>query len=143
MPSAERVQWARFRVLAVTVVGLLILATLLYLLAGGTVFRSKAKIYLYVPDATGLGKGSPVRVDGVDVGKVAAVRLSGLSEPGRVVRVVMDVDVSRLASITADSTAQMATDTLVGDQYIAIATGRSEERLQPEGEIAYKGSPDF
>jgi phospholipid/cholesterol/gamma-HCH transport system substrate-binding protein len=143
MPSAERVQWAKFRVSAVTIVGLLILGTLFFLLTGGTLFRSTAEIYLYMPDATGLAKGSPVRVDGVAVGKVGFVGLSGSSQPNRVVQVVMDVDRDRLPSITADSTAQAAADTLVGDQFIAITTGRSQQRLQPKGEIQFKGSPDL
>ena len=91
----------------------------------------------------GSAKGSPVRVDGIQVGKVDEVALSGSVEPNRVVRVRMIVDRDRLNTITVDSTAQPAADTLVGDKFIQISTGKSPQRVQPRAEIQYQGSPDL
>jgi len=125
------------------VVGLLILTVLILLLTGGTLFQPQALIYVYLPDATGLAQGSPVRVDGIQVGKVESVVLSASNEPTRVVKVTMKVERALLRSITVDSTAQPAADTLVGDKYIQISTGKSPERLPPGGEIVYKGSGDL
>jgi phospholipid/cholesterol/gamma-HCH transport system substrate-binding protein len=132
-----------FRVTVTTLVALTIMGTLVYLLTGGTLTRPRVPLYLYLPDATGLAKGSPVRVDGVQVGKVTAVGLSGSTEPNRVVRVTMAVDRDRLLSITEDSTGQTSSDTLVGDKFILITTGRGPGRVQPGAEIAYKASPDL
>ena len=143
MPSVEEIRLARYRVLFTAVVGLAILATLVILLTGGSLFRAKAVLYLYVPDGTGLAQGSPVRVDGIQVGKVDSVALSSSSEPNRVVRVTMIVDQSNLGSITLDSTAQPAADTLVGDKFIQITSGKSPNRVRPGAEIAFKGSGDL
>src|SRR5947207_6527469 len=63
MPSVEQVRWAKFRVTVTTLVALTILATLIILLTGGTLFQPQSEIYLFISDATGIVKGSPVRVD--------------------------------------------------------------------------------
>lgn len=141
MPSVQRVRWAKFRVVVTTFVSLLILATLVILLTGGTFFQPKSMLYVYVPDATGIATGSPVRVDGIQVGKVGEVALSGSAEPSRVVRVTLIVDRERLPSITADSTAQAAADTLIGDKFIQISSGNSAQRAQPGMEVPYKVRP--
>src|ERR1035437_8706544 len=76
MPSARQGNWAKFRASAVILAGLLILGTLAFLLTGGTILEPKTQIYLFLPDATGVAPGSPVRVDGIGVGKVILVELS-------------------------------------------------------------------
>jgi phospholipid/cholesterol/gamma-HCH transport system substrate-binding protein len=143
MKTALRVKWAKFRVAITSVVALAIFSTLVILLTGGTLFKPKADLIVYLPDATGLAPGAPVRVDGVDVGKIESVALSDSSEPTRVVRVVMKVEQSLLSSITADSTAQPVAETVVGDMFIQITTGKSPERVTPGTEIPFKGSPDL
>ena len=140
MPSPEQVNWAKFRSSAVILAALLILGTLAYLLTGGILFEPKAQIYLYLPDATGLASGSPVRVDGIQVGKVSRVELSGSMEPSRVVKVTMAVERDRLTSITADSTAETTSDTLIGDKFVDVTSGTSEKQLMPGGELQYKSS---
>src|ERR1039457_3205763 len=116
MPSARHVKWAKFRVLAVSLAAAAVLGAMVYLLSGGSLLEQRAQIYLYIPDATGLEKGAPVRVDGIDVGKVSAVELTGSNRPDRIVRVTLAVTRQRLASFTADSVAELSADTLVGDQ---------------------------
>jgi phospholipid/cholesterol/gamma-HCH transport system substrate-binding protein len=138
MPSASRVHWAKFRVSVVSAVAVIIMATLAYLLTGGTLLEQKSTIYLYIPDATGLEKASPVRVDGIDVGKVARVELSGQNDPNRVVRVVMTVERERLEAIPADSYAELSSDSLIGDKFVDITSQRSSAHVQPFGEIHLK-----
>ncbi len=143
MPSAQRVNWAKFRVLAVAVAASLILGTISYLLTGGTPFEPKTTLYLYMDDATGLARGSPVRVDGISVGKVDSVELSGSNDPKRVVRVSVKVDRDRLDAITVDSTAQASTDSPIGDKFVDITSGVSPQHLQPGAEITFKGTPEL
>ena len=100
-------------------------------------------MYLYIPDATGLGPGAPVRVDGIGVGKVRSVSLSGSSQPDRIVKVTMTVERDRLASIPDDSTAQLASETMIGDMFVDISSGTARHFVSPGGEIAFKGSPDL
>src|ERR1041385_7674531 len=123
MPSAARVGWAKFRVFFVVVVALIILGTLAYLLTGGTILSEKTTLYLYIPDATGLGDGSPVRVNGIGVGTVDTVELSGSAQPNRVVKVSLRLERAKLSSIPVDSYAQLSTETLIGDKYVDITSG--------------------
>src|SRR5664279_2263790 len=47
MPSARRVNWAKFRVSAVCLVAILILVTLIYLLTGGSLLQPKATVHIH------------------------------------------------------------------------------------------------
>jgi phospholipid/cholesterol/gamma-HCH transport system substrate-binding protein len=143
MRTAQRVSWAKFRVSAVTIVALLILGTVAFLLTGGTLFEPKSILYLYIPDGTGLLAGLPVRVNGIGVGKVASVGLSGSTNPTRMVKVTMSVERERLASIAPDSTAQVGSDTAIGDKFIAITGGTRPDHVRPNDEIQYKGSEEL
>jgi phospholipid/cholesterol/gamma-HCH transport system substrate-binding protein len=143
MPSSQRVSWAKLRVSTVTIVALLILGTLAFLLTGGTLFEPKSTLYLYLPDATGLLPGLPVRVNGIGVGKIALVALSGSKDPNRMVKVTMSVERDRLPSIAPDSTAQADTETAVGDKFIAITGGIRPDHVRPNDEIQYKGSEEL
>jgi len=142
MPTTSQINWAKFRVSSLTVLGLVILFVLFYLLTGGTLLQKKATIYLYVPDSTGIGSGSPVEVDGVEVGKVTRVALSGDTRPDRIVRVTITVERSWLASIPVDSYAQLSAETLIGDRFVDITSGTSRTPIRPNGEILYKEKPD-
>jgi phospholipid/cholesterol/gamma-HCH transport system substrate-binding protein len=137
MPSAARVSWAKFRVFIVSLAALVILSTLAALLTGGRLLQPKATLYLYVPDVTGLGQDSPVRVDGIDVGKVERVQLSGSNDPNRVVKITMTVERARLATIPADSYAELSTDSLIGDRYVDVTSGRATRSIAPGAEITY------
>ena len=142
MPEVLHVQWARVRVSVVVAVALTILGTLLYLLTGGTMFKEKSTLYLYVPDATGIGPDSPAEVDGITVGKVTNVRLSGSTDPNRVVRVAISVERSVLQSIPAESFAQLSVASPVGDKFVDITSHGSGIRL-PNTEITFRAEPDI
>jgi phospholipid/cholesterol/gamma-HCH transport system substrate-binding protein len=143
VPSARHIRWAKFRVLTVSAAAVVILLILAYLLTGGTLLKKRAPMYLYIPDATGLGPGAPVRVDGIGVGKVRSVALSGSTEPNRVVKVTMTVERGRLASIPDDSTAQIASETMIGDKFVDISSGTSRHFVSAGEEIVFQGSPDL
>jgi len=143
MAAAGRVRWAKFRVAAVALAALFILSVLFYLLTGGTLLTPKVAIYLYIPDATGLGEDSPVRVDGIPIGAVDSVGLSGTNDPKRIVRIVMRVNIDRLNSIPVDSTAQISVENFIGDRYVDISSGRNPSAIRPGGEIAYQSQTDF
>jgi phospholipid/cholesterol/gamma-HCH transport system substrate-binding protein len=143
MPSQEHVNWAKFRVAVVTATALLILGTLCVLLTGGTFLESKSTLYIFVPDATGIGPGSPVRVDGIGVGQVRRVELTGSNQPDRVVRVTLAVERARLSTISDDSTAQASSDNLIGDKFIDITSGTSSNHLGAGGEMHFKSSPEL
>jgi phospholipid/cholesterol/gamma-HCH transport system substrate-binding protein len=143
MADPARVRWAKLRIGAVTAVALVILGVLVYLLSGGTLFTPKVQLLLYIPDATGLAPDSPVRVDGIPIGSVESVGLSGTNDPKRIVRLVLRVPVDRLHSIPSDSTAQISVENFIGDRYVDITSGTSPTPVRAGGEIAYQNQTDF
>jgi phospholipid/cholesterol/gamma-HCH transport system substrate-binding protein len=143
MPSARQVNWAKFRVVAVSVGALAILGVLAYLLTGGSLLQERTTLYVYIGDATGLVRGAPVRVDGVGVGKVGSVDLSGSTDPNRVIKVTIKAESGRLARIPADSFAEISPDTMIGDMFVDVTSGRSAKPIPPNGEIAFKPQPEL
>ena len=141
MPSVERVQWARLRVASISLVAFVILAILLYLLTGGMLFRESASLYLYIPDASGLTQGSPVEVDGITVGKVTAIALSGSRDPQRTVKITITMDPRTLAAIPPNSWAQLSVESPVGDKYVDITSVGFGPR-RPNTEVIYREQPD-
>jgi phospholipid/cholesterol/gamma-HCH transport system substrate-binding protein len=143
MPSIARVRWAKFRVAVLAVVSVVILCTLLYLLFGNVLLAPQAVVYLYINDASGIGGESRVRVDGIDVGHVSNVELSGSPQAGRTVKVTLLLYRDRLARIPADSVAQLSTDTVIGDKFVDVTSGTSPAALSPGAEITYKFQPEL
>jgi phospholipid/cholesterol/gamma-HCH transport system substrate-binding protein len=142
MRSRERVKWAQLRVFAISAVALLILGTLLYLVTGGMLFAEKASLFLFIPDATGLTESSPVRVNGIDVGRVDRVALSGSRDPKRVVRVTLTVERKSLSMIPVGSYAELGTDTPVGDKFVDV-TSRGRGTTPPNSELPYQEPSDL
>lgn len=145
MPSARQVSWAKIRISAVVIAAFAILSVLVYLLSGGTLFEEKSTLLLYVPDATGLGVGSLVRANGVDVGKVKSISLSGATQPDRVVRLILSVDREYLGAIPADAFVQINSDTAVGDRIVDIDTTQSKSPapVQDNSELAFRPQQDL
>ncbi|HLK63957.1 MAG TPA: MlaD family protein [Bryobacteraceae bacterium] len=143
MPSVRRVNWAKFRVSMVGLVATLILMVLVYLLTGGELLQPKATVFMYVPDATGVAPGAPVRVDGIGVGKVLGVKLTPSRDQSRAIQVSMTITREHLASIPVDSFAQLSTDNLIGDKFVDVTSGKDPNHIQPNGEIRFKFQPDL
>jgi phospholipid/cholesterol/gamma-HCH transport system substrate-binding protein len=143
MASGNRVKWAKFRVAGVAVASMLILCSLLYELFGGVLLAPKTVIYLYIPDASGISGESPVRVDGIDVGRVSTVELSGSKDVNRAVRVTLLFYRDRLTGVPVDSVAQISSDSLIGDKFVDITGGSRSKNIPAEGEIIYKDQPEL
>jgi phospholipid/cholesterol/gamma-HCH transport system substrate-binding protein len=83
-----------------------------------------------------------VRVDGIDVGKVGDVSLSGSNDPNRVVRLTLTIERDSLAMIPTGSYAELGTDSPVGDKFVDISSsGRGP--MTPGSELPYKVPVDM
>lgn len=126
MPSAKTVKWAQLRVGLMAVVAVTVLGILVFLLTGTKkLFVTKAVIYTYLDDAAALAVGAPVRLNGILIGNVSQVALSGQTGPRRAVRIGMSVDPGALGSIPVDSEAAISAENVLGTKYINIGMGRS------------------
>ena len=142
MPSPRQIQWAKIRVGVAITAALAIISVLFYLLTGGTILTPKVTLYTYVNDATGLAADSGVQVQGVDVGAVTNVALSGSNQPNRVIRVTMTVQREHLSDIPRDSFAQLDSD-LVGNRFVQITRGKSSTEIPPNSEVPFKPPVDL
>ena len=80
-------------------------------------------------NVTGLKVGAGIEIAGVNVGKVAEIKLEDDGLAG--VSMLINKDVR----ITADAIASIRTQGLIGDKYIKISQGADEEILTEGGEI--------
>jgi phospholipid/cholesterol/gamma-HCH transport system substrate-binding protein len=125
----------QLRVLAVLVSATLLTAFLMLLFVGGggDLLARRTTITTYMPDATGVGGESIVRLGGIPIGKVSRFALSGRLDRQNAVSVEMRVVTRYLKNIPEDSQANIGTDTLVGYPFIDISPGKSRVSLKEHG----------
>lgn len=144
MPSANKVKWAQLRVGLVAVGAMLVLAILIFLLTGAKkLFVPRAAIQTYMDDSAALAVGAPVRLNGIIIGNVSAVGLSGQKAKSRIVRIDMSVDAGILGSIPVDSEATISAENVLGTKYINIKSGQSRQAVRNGGEVKSKDVSEF
>jgi phospholipid/cholesterol/gamma-HCH transport system substrate-binding protein len=144
MPSAKKVSWAQLRAGLTAIAAMLVLAVLVYLLTGTKkLFVDTATIYTYMDDSAALAVGAPVRLNGIVIGNVTKVNLSGERTPRRTVRVDMSVDTRMLKSIPVDSEATISAENVLGTKYINIKIGQSSKAIQSGSEVPSKDVSEF
>jgi len=123
---------------------MLVLGILVFLLTGAKkLFVPKAAIHTYMDDSAALAVGAPVRLNGILLGNVTKVGLSGQTVKSRVVRIDMSVDASLLHSIPSDSEATISAENVLGTKYINIKSGQSKQALRNGGEVKSKDVSEF
>ena len=137
MPSKNKTRWAQLKIGLLAAVALSVLTVLIIQMTGANpLFQQTSDIYAYFDDSFAMAEGAtPVRLNGILVGKVRGMKLTGSQEEGRAVQVTLAVNTKDLASIPVDSTANLAQQNLLGARYINIKRGKSPETVQAGGEI--------
>jgi len=120
-------------------VGVVILVALVLLVTGilligeqNQLFARKNDYFIQFADVGGLNTGSPVQLNGVDVGSVMSVKLPEDPEAADI-RVEISIDRRYAARVRADSQAAIKTLGLLGDKYVEISSGSPEEEPIPDG----------
>ena len=129
-------------------VGLLVVAALVVLMAGtfligekSNLFTRKNRYYVRFETVSGLATGSPVQLNGVNVGEVTEIVL-----PREVTKTLLtvwvSVDRSYRNRIRRDSEAAIKTLGLLGDKYIEIRSPpRCPPRRRPRRSACRRRSP--
>jgi phospholipid/cholesterol/gamma-HCH transport system substrate-binding protein len=113
-----------------------ILAVLIFLITGQTnIFEHQVVVYTYMADAAALADGAPVNLDGIPIGKVKMIRLSGSKDPMRLVRIEMQLPEHTLRDIPNDSVASISAANVLGTKYINIKSGKSTTPVGPDQEL--------
>src|SRR6201987_1569084 len=96
-------------------------------------FTPKITLKSYFDDAQGIRNGAPVRLAGVDVGNVTAIRVVP-NNPATPVEVVMKVTTKYSFNIRKDSVTTMSTAGVLGETSINSATAHAKGPGAGEGE---------
>jgi phospholipid/cholesterol/gamma-HCH transport system substrate-binding protein len=106
----------------------------LWVTFGGPVpFKPESyKISADFPEAITLSEEAEVRIGGVTVGTVDKLELP---EEGNATRAVMEID-PEFAPISSDARAILRQKTLLGETYVELTTGRSEQTIPEGGRLA-------
>ncbi len=144
MAIQTKARWARLRVGILALAAMAILAILIFLITGKiNIFESNAVVYTYLSDAAALTIGAPVNVNGIPVGKVKEIKLSGSKDPQRLVRIEMEMPEHSLRSIPIDSLSSISAANILGTKYINIKTGKSDTTIRPGEEIPSLNTVEF
>ena len=140
MAQRKQLSWTELRVGLFVLVGLLVLAVGIFYVTGYGFLGAKYRLYGYLPEVSGLANGAPVRLDGVEVGNVEAIRImprkSGQAvEKRRNVEVRMRIDQRYQDDILTDSTASLVTEGLLGNRYVNISRGYTGVPIVNNGEV--------
>jgi phospholipid/cholesterol/gamma-HCH transport system substrate-binding protein len=136
MPDPKKLKWKELKVGIVAVIAMVISAVLILLLTGnGNPFEGSFPLRTYMEDSAGMAEGSSVRLNGILVGKITKVKLSGEKDPNRLVEIQMQIENQFKTEIPDDSVASISASNLLGDKYINITKGKSEKTVQSNAEV--------
>ncbi|MCU1336024.1 MAG: hypothetical protein JWO19_1605 [Bryobacterales bacterium] len=145
MPTTKKTTWAQLKVGIMAIVALLLLAALIILMSSSNpLFRRTSDVYTYLPDSVAMTEGAtPVRLNGILIGKVKKIELSGSSDPNRVVRLTLSIYDDALSLVPVDSEAKLAQQNLLGSRYVNIKKGTSPQTIRPGAEIPSAETPEI
>jgi phospholipid/cholesterol/gamma-HCH transport system substrate-binding protein len=96
----------------------------------------KYRLSIFLPNASGLNIGAPVRLDGIEDGTVESVKIADAPvNSDRRIEVGLRILKRHQGEIRADSSAMLLTEGLLGGQFVAIQRGFTGSPIGPGGEI--------
>lgn len=135
MRRTDRSKWSELKVGILVMFGLFFLLWASFSGGGTSIFYAKHDLYTTLSTSNGLVEGAPVRLSGVEVGKVSSITLVGESQTDQV-RIHMRVEERVWSNIKSDSRATLGTIGMLGDKYIEVTPGSTDlPDLEPGASI--------
>ncbi|HET9581704.1 MAG TPA: MlaD family protein [Gemmatimonadota bacterium] len=158
MRQSEFITWSELKVGILATVALALFITALFTLGGRVgIFSAKYKLHTLMPTVSGLSAGAPVRLAGVEVGSVSAVRFIeghsrdsleqrlltayGDSLGDRAVIVEFEVERDVQEKVTRSSRVKIGTVGLLGDKYLDLDVGDPREPTLQEDDLVLNERP--
>jgi phospholipid/cholesterol/gamma-HCH transport system substrate-binding protein len=140
MAQRRQLTWTELRVGLFVLVALFVLGVGIFYVTGPGFLGPKYKLRTYFPEVAGVTNGAPVRLDGVDIGNVDAIRMvprvpGKTFDKSRNIEVVMKLDKRFQDDILTDSTAKLVTEGLLGNRYVNIERGLTGAPLKENQEV--------
>src|SRR5579871_325367 len=109
MASRDKVQWSQLKVGILALVAMVITGVLIFLLTSqSNLFGSDFHLTTYMEDSAGMVANDPVRVNGILVGYIGKISLSGSRDPKKTVKIDMVIREQFLSQIPEDSKAAVS-----------------------------------
>ncbi len=146
MPSQKQLKWSQLRVGLTVLFASVVLALLLFLMSGTTgLFTKRITLISYLDNASGLRVGAPVRLNGVDIGNVVALRIVPDKEKQLTpVEVIMKVSTKYSFNLRRDSQTSLETAGVLGETYLDIDSSQAiGPRAQNGDVLPTRIHPDF
>jgi phospholipid/cholesterol/gamma-HCH transport system substrate-binding protein len=144
LPSQKQLHWSELRVGLTVLFASVTLTVLIFLMSGTTgMFTPKISLRSYFDNASGLRLGAPVRLEGVDVGNVEAIRIirDNLLTP---VEVTMKVSSKYDYALRKDSMTSLNTAGVLGETYVDIDSSQAKLGPAQNGDVLpIRDRPDF
>ena len=144
MPSQKQLHWSELRVGLTVLFASVTLTVLIFLMSGTTgMFTPKISLRSYFDNASGLRLGAPVRLEGVDVGNVEAIRIIR-ENPLTPVEVTMKVSSKYDYALRKDSVTTLNTAGVLGETYVDIDSSQAKLGPAQNGDVLpIRDRPDF
>jgi len=146
LPSQKQLKWSQLRVGLTVIFASLILALLLFLMSGtGGFFSHRITLVSFFDNASGLRVGAPVRLNGVDIGNVAAIRVVADKDKQLTpVEIVMMVSTKYGFNLRRDSVTSLDTAGVLGETYLDIDSAQAVGPVAKDGDtLPTQVHPDF
>jgi ABC-type transporter Mla subunit MlaD len=132
-----------YRRIVITAVAVLVAVAIFAIIARQTFLRYEFDLVTFVGDSAGVTPSSPVLLNGIGIGHVRLVSLSGSKDPLRTVRIDMRFNRRYLKEIPNDSTIAIAATNLLGDKNVTISRGNESRHIEPGSEIRSTETQDI
>ncbi len=134
MPSQKQLKWSQLRVGLTVLFASVTLGVLIFVMSGtGGWFTHKIILRSYFDNAGGLRDGAPVRLHGVDIGNVEAVRIVD-GKPMTPVEVTMRVNTKYKHSLREDSVTLLSTAGVLGETYVDVDSSAAKGPEAKDGD---------
>ena len=127
MPRTRSLAWSELKIGVLAVIAIAIAAALIFTLGGeGGFFWERYALKVRFPNAASVKPGSPVRVAGVEVGSVTAMRFEGAE-----VELTFEIEESMRERVRTTSVASIGSISLLGEGAVDI-TARTDGTPIPD-----------
>jgi phospholipid/cholesterol/gamma-HCH transport system substrate-binding protein len=146
LPSQKQLKWSQLRVGITVIVASLTLGFLLFLMSGTAGwFTPRITLKSYFDNASGLRKGAPVRLSGVDIGNVTDIKIVRDKDKHLTpVEVTMKLTTKYDYALRRDSMTSLDTAGVLGETYLDIDSAQAVGPIAQDGDVLpTEVHPDF
>ncbi len=139
MSQRKQLTWTELRVGLFVLAAMVVLAITVLYVTGADLLAAKYRLRTFLPEVEGLKIGAPVRLDGVQIGNVDAIRMNPQpKDRNQNIEVVLRIDTDYQKEIRSDSRASLITEGLLGNRYVTIERGFTGQPLQADSVLPGK-----